>query len=263
MNKRKKRRRKRRTLNAEGDDDEEDFFGQQDESDSRFDELETGKPSKQRVGKRKIKENSKSFSNANIPSKLLKQMKTLLDCVIKYRDNEDNRILSKPFMRLPTAKELPEYYEMIKTPVDFNKIKKKLSEFRYQSLDDLEADVMLLCKNAQEFNIETSSIYEDSIILQSVFTNARERIEKGEIPISSDSEEDSEDDEPLKKRVKKEGQGKKKNSSRSSTNGANSSRRKSRMMSDDEEMTMDDTNQSFCGGDEDDEGTCGSGSRQK
>lgn len=73
-------------------------------------------------------------------------MKTLLDCVIKYRDkfvlrpkngptekfdgfsffSEDNRILSKPFMRLPTAKELPEYYEMIKTPVDFNKIKVKL-----------------------------------------------------------------------------------------------------------------------------------------
>lgn len=26
-------------------------------------------------------------------------------------------------MRLPTQKELPEYYEMIKQPVDFNKIK--------------------------------------------------------------------------------------------------------------------------------------------
>jgi hypothetical protein len=37
--------------------------------------------------------------------------------------SEDNRILSKPFMRLPTQKELPEYYEMIKHPVDFNKIK--------------------------------------------------------------------------------------------------------------------------------------------
>lgn len=37
--------------------------------------------------------------------------------------SEDNRILSKPFMRLPTQKELPEYYETIKQPVDFNKIK--------------------------------------------------------------------------------------------------------------------------------------------
>ncbi|CAF4816182.1 unnamed protein product, partial [Rotaria magnacalcarata] len=62
------------------------------------------------------------------------------------------RVLSKPFMRLPTQKELPEYYETIKNPVDFNKIKKKLGENRYRSLNEIEADVMLLCKNAQEFN---------------------------------------------------------------------------------------------------------------
>lgn len=40
-----------------------------------------------------------------------------------FVSSEDNRMLSKPFMRLPTPKELPEYYEMIKHPVDFNKIK--------------------------------------------------------------------------------------------------------------------------------------------
>lgn len=61
-------------------------------------------------------------------------------------------------MRLPTQKELPEYYELIKQPVDFNKIKKKMAEYRYRNLDELEADVMLLCKNAQEFNMENSSV---------------------------------------------------------------------------------------------------------
>jgi hypothetical protein len=61
-------------------------------------------------------------------------------------------------MRLPTQKELPEYYDMIKHPVDFNKIKKKLGEYRYRNLDELEADVMLLCKNAQEFNMENSNV---------------------------------------------------------------------------------------------------------
>ncbi len=86
---------------------------------------------------------------------------------------------------------------------------KKLNEHRYRHLDELEADVMLLCKNAQEFNMENSNvrfqlkrfdqigslqIYEDSIILQSVFTNARERMDKGDIPISSNSEEESDDD---------------------------------------------------------------------
>jgi SWI/SNF-related matrix-associated actin-dependent regulator of chromatin subfamily A protein 2/4 len=133
----KKRRRKRRI--DDDDDGQHDDIGDYD--------VDLNK----RIGKRK--------SNKDvIPSKLLKQMQTLLDFVIKYRDNEDNRVLSKPFMRLPTQKELPEYYEMIKHPVDFNKIKKKLSEYRYRNLDELEADVMLLCKNAQEFNMENSNV---------------------------------------------------------------------------------------------------------
>ncbi|CAF4614333.1 unnamed protein product, partial [Rotaria sp. Silwood1] len=264
----KKRRRKRRILNVDIDDDDD---GQHDEFDLRqgdndFDSIDI--KSSKRIGKRKLKETNKNYSNEPISSKLYKQMQTLLDFVIKYRDNDDNRILSKPFMRLPTPKELPEYYDMIKNPVDFNKIKKKLSEYRYRNIDELEADVMLLCKNAQEFNMENSNIYEDSIILQSVFTNARERLEKGEIPISSNSEDESDDDEPLKKRVKKETSTKKKSQTQSRTSGpgsnSSSSRRKARIMSDDEDITMDETNQSSYGGiDDDDEGTRGSGSRQK
>ena len=96
----KKRRRKRRTLNADLDDDDD---GQQlEESDSRFDDGEAdslqSKSSKQaRVGKRKMKESSKHYSNDSIPSKLLKQMQTLLDFVIKYRDKYVDFLL--PSMR--------------------------------------------------------------------------------------------------------------------------------------------------------------------
>ena len=38
-------------------------------------------------------------------------------------------------------------------------------------------DFMLMCKNTQQYNEDGSLIFEDSIVLQSVFTNARERIE--------------------------------------------------------------------------------------
>lgn len=46
--------------------------------------------------------------------------------MISVASSEDKRVLSKPFMRLPTPKELPEYYDMIRNPVDFNKIKVRL-----------------------------------------------------------------------------------------------------------------------------------------
>lgn len=39
---------------------------------------------------------------------------------------------------------------------------------------------MQLCKNAQLYNEEQSLIHEDSIVLQSVFTSTRERLEKAD-----------------------------------------------------------------------------------
>jgi len=44
-------------------------------------------------------------------------------------------------------------------------------------LDDLDKDFMQLCKNAQFYNEDASLIHEDSIVLQSVFTETRKRLE--------------------------------------------------------------------------------------
>lgn len=35
----------------------------------------------------------------------------------------DNRVLAEPFVTLPTRKELPDYYQLIKIPIDIRKIK--------------------------------------------------------------------------------------------------------------------------------------------
>lgn len=47
---------------------------------------------------------------------------------------------------------------------------------------------MQLCKNAQLYNEEASLIHEDSIVLQSVFTNTRQRLENTDIPESGPEE---------------------------------------------------------------------------
>jgi SWI/SNF-related matrix-associated actin-dependent regulator of chromatin subfamily A protein 2/4 len=49
---------------------------------------------------------------------------------MKYTDAE-GRILSQPFMKLPTRKELPDYYEVIKKPIDINKILQRLQADKY------------------------------------------------------------------------------------------------------------------------------------
>uniref|UniRef100_A0A673XTB6 SWI/SNF related BAF chromatin remodeling complex subunit ATPase 2 n=1 Tax=Salmo trutta TaxID=8032 RepID=A0A673XTB6_SALTR len=91
------------------------------------------------------------------PPKLTKQMNAIIDTVINYRDGS-NRQLSEVFVQLPSRKELPEYYELIRKPVDFKKIKERVRSHKFRSVSDLEKDVMLLCHNAQTFNLEGSQI---------------------------------------------------------------------------------------------------------
>ncbi|KAJ0067794.1 hypothetical protein NL108_010473, partial [Boleophthalmus pectinirostris] len=128
------------------------------------------------------------------PPKLTKQMNTIIDTVINYRDGS-GRQLSEVFVQLPSRKELPEYYELIRKPVDFKKIKERVRNHKYRNVGDLEKDVMLLCHNAQTFNLEGSQIYEDSIVLQSVFKSARQKIAKEEESDDDSEDDDDEDDE--------------------------------------------------------------------
>jgi len=117
------------------------------------------------------------------PPKLTKQMNKIMEHVIKYCDSTGRR-LSDPFLQLPARKELPDYYETIKNPVDIKKIKERIKQHRYRSLDDLERDFALLCQNTQAYNVEGSLIFEDSIKLNTVFTFARETLEKtGQLPV--------------------------------------------------------------------------------
>jgi SWI/SNF-related matrix-associated actin-dependent regulator of chromatin subfamily A protein 2/4 len=136
-----------------------------------------------------------------------------MDVIITYQDR-DGRQLSDPFMKLPSRRELPDYYEVIKKPVDIKKILSKIEENKYADLDELERDFMQLCKNAQTYNEEASLIYEDSIVLDSVFTNARKRLEQEEsaeemeeeakvVPMDDEEEEGgSDEDQALKMRIK-------------------------------------------------------------
>ncbi|XP_028569071.2 SWI/SNF-related matrix-associated actin-dependent regulator of chromatin subfamily A member 2 isoform X2 [Podarcis muralis] len=129
------------------------------------------------------------------PPKLTKQMNAIIDTVINYKDSS-GRQLSEVFIQLPSRKEYPEYYELIRKPVDFKKIKERIRNHKYRSVSDLEKDVMLLCHNAQTFNLEGSQIYEDSIVLQSVFKSARQKIAKEEeSEDESNEEEEDEEDE--------------------------------------------------------------------
>merc|ERR1739848_515021 len=118
----------------------------------------------------------------------------LHDYVMKWMEPSTNRILSKPFHKLPTKKELPDYYELIREPIDLRKIKERIKKDRYGSVQDMSRDFELLMSNTQTYNIDGSLIYEDSLVLQTVYQHAIECIEKNDGKLPNELEEEKEEE---------------------------------------------------------------------
>lgn len=88
----------------------------------------------------------------------------------------DGRCVSSMFQLLPSRVLYPEYYKIISEPVDLKMIATRIQDGSYQSLAELERDLMLLVKNAKTFNEPGSLIYKDATALKKVI-----RMKKAEI----------------------------------------------------------------------------------
>lgn len=73
---------------------------------------------------------------------------------------------------------------------------------------------MQLCQNAQIYNEEASLIYEDSIVLQSVFSNAKQKIEHDNNDSEGDDGNRSDDETPRSKKPAKRRPGRPKRSAK-------------------------------------------------
>merc|ERR1712218_431229 len=183
--------------------------------DNKYAELDdTPSKGKKKKKRRDYQEDEPRKKKKKANKRLCKKMKKLIEVVMQYEDS-DGRVLSEPFYKLPSRKELPDYYEIIRRPVDISKIQQRIDDDKYDDMDALEKDFMLMCKNTQQYNEDGSLIFEDSIVLQSVFTNARERIEQ-EPDEPDDDDENSRMDVDEDSRASSTGSAKKKEKGRSS-----------------------------------------------
>ena len=84
--------------------------------------------------------------------------KTLLDKIRDYRDSK-GRQLSLIFLQLPNPKDFPDYYEVIKKPVDFARITAKVKQSQYRTMEECLNDFVLMFDNASKYNEPDSQIY--------------------------------------------------------------------------------------------------------
>ena len=76
------------------------------------------------------------------------------------------RQFSPVFMRLPSKRQYPDYYDVIKQPIALEEIRMKLDSHKYTSFEELRQDFELCFKNARRYNIRESQIWRDAKTLQ-------------------------------------------------------------------------------------------------
>ncbi|KAL1497561.1 hypothetical protein ABEB36_008502 [Hypothenemus hampei] len=75
-----------------------------------------------------------------------------------------------PFLRPVHQKEVPDYYEIIQTPMDFGTIKYKLNMGEYSTDSQLMRDVALIFSNCQVYNSSNDEVYKCGEQLLSYFS---------------------------------------------------------------------------------------------
>ncbi|XP_078804069.1 protein polybromo-1 isoform X3 [Oryzias latipes] len=129
--------------------------------------------------KLKIRKNSINLKKSKYLSPLQQKLNELYEAVKNYTDKRGRR-LSTIFLRLPSRAELPDYYIAIKKPVDMEKIKSHMLANKYQDVDALVEDFVLMFNNACTYNEPESLIYRDALLLHKVLLETRRDLEGGE-----------------------------------------------------------------------------------
>ncbi|KAM6981029.1 protein polybromo-1-like [Aplochiton taeniatus] len=129
--------------------------------------------------KLKIRKSSLTLKKSKYLTPLQQKLNELYEAVKNFTDKRGRR-LSTIFLRLPSRSELPDYYLAIKKPVDMEKVKSHMLANKYQDVDALVEDLVLMFNNACTYNEPESLIYRDALVLHRVLLETRRDLEGGE-----------------------------------------------------------------------------------
>jgi transcription initiation factor TFIID subunit 2 len=70
----------------------------------------------------------------------------------------------------PVKQNIPQYLDIIKSPMDFSTVRKKLNQKQYPSLEAFTEDIRLIFSNSYTFNPAHTQVYRDTKVLDEFFT---------------------------------------------------------------------------------------------
>ncbi|KAM5148764.1 protein polybromo-1 isoform 3-T3 [Mantella aurantiaca] len=120
-----------------------------------------------------------SPKKAKYLSPMQHKLNEVYEAVKNYTDKRGRR-LSAIFLRLPSRSELPDYYLTIKKPIEMEKIRSHIMANKYQDVDAMCEDFVIMFNNACTYNEPESLIYKDALVLHKVLLETRRDIEGDE-----------------------------------------------------------------------------------
>uniref|UniRef100_A0A8C7GT76 Bromo domain-containing protein n=1 Tax=Oncorhynchus kisutch TaxID=8019 RepID=A0A8C7GT76_ONCKI len=134
----------------------------------------------------------------NAPSCLKEVLEQLLDAVVKFSE-PSGHLVSDLFQKLPklcvetvlivdfflfSPPQYPDYYAVVKDPIDLKIISQKIQMSLYRSVSAMAKDIDLLAKNAKTYNEPGSQVFTDANTIRNIFSQRKTEIEHAE-PIKS------------------------------------------------------------------------------
>ncbi|XP_076892874.1 uncharacterized protein LOC143544727 isoform X1 [Bidens hawaiensis] len=111
----------------------------------------------------------------------LPDKKLLIFILDRLQKKDTHAVFSEPV----DPDELPDYFEVIKQPMDFGTVRSKLDEGLYSNLEELEADVYLICSNAMQYNSSDTVFFRQARSIHELakrdFENLKQEGEDGEL----------------------------------------------------------------------------------
>ncbi|OWM81175.1 hypothetical protein CDL15_Pgr007206 [Punica granatum] len=124
------------------------------------------------------------------PTTPLPDKKLLAFILDRLQKKDTHGVFSEPV----DPEELPDYHDIIKHPMDFGTVRKKLEDGAYANLEQFEKDVFLICSNAMQYNSPDTIFFRQARSMQEIAKKDFENLRQ-----------DSDDSEPQQTKVVRRG----------------------------------------------------------
>ncbi|XP_026162563.1 polybromo 1, like isoform X3 [Mastacembelus armatus] len=111
-------------------------------------------------------------------------LEQLLEAVVSHTD-PSGRLVSELFQKLPSKVHYPDYYAIIKEPIDLRTIAQRIQIGYYKSVSAMAKDIDLMAKNAKTYNEPGSQVFKDANTIKKVFIQRKTELEHAEPTKSS------------------------------------------------------------------------------